>query len=109
MSEVSLVDGHIDETRMTDEDIIKALECCEGKEGVSYCQRCPFYEYDNCVHHMSQNSRELINRQKAEIKQMTELEHKAYIDFAEELKEILGVKKFGLIDSLAKKLTEKER
>ena len=52
---------------MTDNDIIKALECCEGVGGISYCNNCPMYDVDNCVHILSRESLDLINRQKAEI------------------------------------------
>ena len=52
---------------MTDNEIIKALECCEGDDGISYCNKCSLYEYDNCVHYISQKAREVINRQQAEI------------------------------------------
>lgn len=65
MSEVSLIDGHID-NGMSDEEIIKILKYCEGEDGISYCNNCPLYEYDNCVHFMSQMAREFINRYKAE-------------------------------------------
>ena len=55
---------------MTDNEIIKVLECCEGDDGISYCNKCSLYEYDNCVHYISQKAREVINRQKAEIERL---------------------------------------
>ena len=55
MSNVSLIDGHIDDTpRMTDNEIIEALE---GKRPLGMCA--------------IQGAIDLINRQKAEIKQLT--------------------------------------
>ena len=70
MSEVSLVDGHID-NGMTDEDIIKTLECCTQHQ---YCcpKDCPLYEYDvgECDMYLMQRVLDLINRQKAEIERL---------------------------------------
>ena len=40
MSNVSMIDGHIDEPKMTDEEIIKALECCVDIIG-NMCSECP--------------------------------------------------------------------
>ena len=51
---------------MTDNEIIKALCDCEGVDGISYCNSCPLYEEDNCVHILSKEAKDLINRQKAE-------------------------------------------
>ena len=50
----------------TDAEIVKILEYCEGDDGISYCNKCPLYEMDNCVHFMSRKAREIINRLKAE-------------------------------------------
>ena len=64
MSNVSLVDGHIDEPKMTDEEIIKALECCSKKE----CNKCPNYSEDiECGEALLILALDLINRLKAEI------------------------------------------
>ena len=56
---------------MTDEQIVKALCDCEGVDGISYCNSCPLYEEDNCVHILSKEAKDLINRQKAEIELKT--------------------------------------
>ena len=67
MSNVSLVDGHIDEPKMTDEEIIKALECCSKKE----CYKCPNYsEGIECGEALLILALDLINRQKARIKEL---------------------------------------
>lgn len=62
MGNVSLVDGHIDEPRMTDEQIIKALECCKDLK----CSECPLFMTD-CDVKLCQEAIDIINRQKAEI------------------------------------------
>lgn len=67
MNSVSLVDGHIDEPKLTDEQIIKALERC-GNIVVSSCKECAFHKTYNasCVVKLMKNTLDLINRQKAE-------------------------------------------
>ena len=52
---------------MTDNDIIKALECC-GCDNYQ-CDNCP-YAYKTCT--VYKDSLDLINRQKAEIEQWKE-------------------------------------
>lgn len=71
MSEVSLVDGHID-NGMSDEDIIKALECCKEAKLNQDCLdlECPFATEYGCnidVEELRNAALDLINRQKAEI------------------------------------------
>ena len=84
MSEVSLVDGHID-NGMSDEDIIKALECCIKND----CDNCPFDSFLNfrdCL----KSFLDLINRQKAEIER---LKQKPLYDFYKEKSE--AIKEFA--------------
>ena len=52
---------------MTDEQIIKALECCCTLNGVG-CRNCPQYDIHSamCVKNLIRNALDLINRQKAE-------------------------------------------
>jgi hypothetical protein len=52
---------------MTDNEIIKALECCSSQK-VNACDDCPFYErcYNN-DEFIEKEAIDLINRQKAEI------------------------------------------
>ncbi len=54
---------------MTDNEIIKALECCH--KGV-LCGNCPMYGTRDCMLKLYKNSLDLINRQKAEIKDLQE-------------------------------------
>lgn len=53
---------------MTDNEIIKALECC-GNIVDSTCKECAYHETYNasCVVRLMRNALDLINRQKAEI------------------------------------------
>ena len=80
---------------MTDNDIIKALECCGIK---SDCIGCYFNTHeaeDICAREIVKKAFDLINRQRAEIERLkkynTEVAYKHYNDgikeFAEKLKE----------------------
>lgn len=52
---------------MTDEQILKSLECCST--GESICFMCPLYNKTaHCVDDLAKGTLDLINRQKAEIK-----------------------------------------
>lgn len=53
---------------MTDNKIIKALECISGK-GIIRCKDCPYREneFPNCYDLAVQNAIDLINRQKVEV------------------------------------------
>ena len=60
---------------MTDNEIIKALECCSC-ETIMYCEdQCPFYEKCMKDEQLSKYALDLINRQKAEIKKFEKVEH----------------------------------
>lgn len=55
---------------MTDAEIIKALECCAGDDG---CDVCPMYKPSSeCITELQGKALDLINRQKAEIDELTE-------------------------------------
>ena len=51
---------------MTDEQIIKALECCTSTTEIG-CELCPYSNTVNCLLRSTQDALDLINRQKAEI------------------------------------------
>lgn len=55
---------------MTDNEIIRALECCSDEE-LPFCSVCPYYlqdkDNDYCREDMNKDALSLINRQKAEI------------------------------------------
>lgn len=55
---------------MTDNEIIKALEYCRHQGITSECERCKVKS--GCRATLIENAFELINRQKAEIEQLTE-------------------------------------
>lgn len=53
---------------MTDNEIIKALECCSNAVGEK-CKECPINK--NCLEvELNKEALDLINRQKAEIKEL---------------------------------------
>ena len=57
---------------MTDNEIIKALECCNGWDG--RCLNCPLNrEGTNCKEKLNSYALVLINRQKAEIEMLKDL------------------------------------
>lgn len=57
---------------MTEAEIIKALDFCEGYNGISFCNDCPLFDEDNCIHILSHEALDLINRQNAEIERLRE-------------------------------------
>ena len=58
---------------MTDNEIIKALECCSSNAtGNEYCKDCPYNIYEYCGEESSKDTLDLINRQKEEIERLTE-------------------------------------
>lgn len=62
---------------MTDNEIIKALECCV-KNDVAQCTICPYYDMlHGCRRAMEKEVLDLINHQKAEIERLKQ-ENKKY-------------------------------
>lgn len=58
---------------MTDEQIIKTLECCiSGDDWNTSCKLCPFESECNVGRQLERLTLNLINRQKAEIERITE-------------------------------------
>lgn len=59
---------------MTDNEIIKALECCieftTKQDGFHYCEDCHFNDDIHCDETLSKNALDLINRQRAEIERL---------------------------------------
>lgn len=57
---------------MTDNEIMKGLECCSFKHKGQPCEGCPFYDVAQmCMENLMGQALDLINRQKAEIKRLT--------------------------------------
>jgi len=73
---------------MTDNEIIKALECCQS-EDAGMCRICPFHSdtYSGCWYELHKDALDLINRQKAEIER---LNNKLYVQ-KERLNVIYGL------------------
>lgn len=57
--------------KFTDEEVIKALECCVGDD-FDYCKECPSLRNKPCQEPMLIGALDLINRQKAEIERLEE-------------------------------------
>lgn len=113
---------------MTDNDIIKVLECCLNldckKSPMEICDPCPYFHEGNCTYLLKENALNLINRQKAEIERLEkQLDSKcdrciardraeAIKEFAEKLKDsfgygwLLGSAVKTHIDNLVKEMTE---
>ena len=69
MSNVSLVDGHIDEPKMTDKEIIKALECIKssGLRKLNKCGSCKYSKSNACnIWDLLKDALDLINRRQDE-------------------------------------------
>ena len=58
---------------MTDNEIIKALEYCEDSAYTDkHCLKCPYCNESYCLDKMMADALNLINRQKAEIDELTD-------------------------------------
>ena len=58
---------------MTDNDIIKALECCRVGKREHDCKKCPLYcRVPACMGHLTADALDLITRQKAEQERILE-------------------------------------
>ena len=56
---------------MTDNEIIKALECCSHRNEDLPCDGCPAYNIAQmCMEDLMSDAIDLINRQKAEVEQL---------------------------------------
>lgn len=55
---------------MTDEQIIKALECCSTDVRENTCPQCAFYKKHRCSTLMLNAVSDLIDRQKSEIERL---------------------------------------
>jgi hypothetical protein len=85
-------------SKMTDKEIIKALECCGHCECSNDKNKteCPLYYMSFCRNYLRKQSLDLINRQQAEIERLSEaLEiHKGIAEDwkyeAKKLKEMVG-------------------
>ena len=88
MSYISLIDGHMDEPRLT--DVIKALKLCKIPTGKKCCEKCPYFSNKGmCTTYMLSDALNTINnltdqneQLKYELKTMSEevKSHKAEIE-----------------------------
>ena len=86
---------------MTDNEIIKALECCK----IANCDDCPFYGIkEDCEVELPEEGLALINRQKAEIEKI-KIKLKYYLETNEE-NGVVYIPKF-IIDKLVKEMEDK--
>ena len=112
------------EHKFTDEEIKKALECCT--HSCAACKECPYTDEKWCVHELTKDALDLINRQQAEIERLKDhnkqlrydrkkITNEAIKEFAERLKdavkynpdEYLGIQ--YEIDVLVKEMTEGQK
>ena len=92
---------------MTDNEIIKALECCSADKSTKYCLTCPLQDMGfvgECIPEKSKNALDLINRQKAEIERFDQVidqaltktnEAKALIEKVEKMNKAEAYKEFA--------------
>ena len=74
---------------MTDNEIIKALECCRDAESVFDCQNCPYIECTNkkgCITELHGDILDLIKRQQAEIERLRNTVKTDFLTVTEKLK-----------------------
>ncbi len=62
---------------MTDNEIIKALECCE-QTILPYCSSCSYNKMSGCSKKLKQDALDLINRQRAEIERYEKENHEKF-------------------------------
>ena len=63
---------------MTDDEIIKALECCDFTD-IKACEECPLYHTFDCSFVIIDKTLDLVNRQNAEIERLKQ-ENKEYCE-----------------------------
>lgn len=88
---------------MTDEQIIKALECHKERE-LETCSKCPLLNIEGCAYELSQLALDLINRQKMKV---IELEDR--LDWAEADYNAVDIERIKAEEELEKAKAEIER
>lgn len=58
---------------MTDDEIIKAMECCSTDVQENPCPKCAFYNKHRCSTLMLNAASDIINRQKVKIKSLKQI------------------------------------
>lgn len=72
MYDVSMIDGHIDEPKMTDDEIVADLEA-KTNIACSMCKVGKSVFCNGCVYHYTKQALDLINRQKADVERLNKL------------------------------------
>ena len=90
---------------MTDNEIIKALKCCNKPIGENSCTECAFYHSGKCSSNMLNAALDLIKRQKAEIERLN-IELQAMRSAANSYKKHYETAKSEAIKEFAEKLKE---
>lgn len=75
------------EKKMTEAEIMKALECCKTND-YDYCSKCPLFYDADCVFPLATNCLDLINRKNAEIERLKSM-NQAKLDMMHDLREEL--------------------
>ena len=88
MSNVSMIDGHIDESRMTDNEIIKAEEIISKLHKYCYFAHMKVGEFDTFNESDFEFLHNFINRQKTEIERLKPFEKKVLNTLTENLKQL---------------------
>ena len=98
---VSLIDGHVDDdtNRMTDNEIIKVLECCSNAEP---CENCPYQKQCDETD-LAEIALNLINRQKAEI-EMLQNDLSTWKDIAHRETSYVSIAKAEAVNEFAERL-----
>lgn len=86
---------------LEDNEIIKALDCCQKED----CCGCSYFHKEECTNFLTKDALNLINRQKAEIERLENLERNVY----ETVDELRNKIKAEAVKEFAERLKEKER
>ena len=62
------------ENKMTESEIMKALECHKERE-IDTCSDCPYFNVDGCGYELSGYALDLINRKNADIERLSVVAH----------------------------------
>lgn len=88
---------------MTDNEIVKALECCNKSDNGKGCFECPYRQYcPDCLRRRNEDTIDLINRQNAEIERLKAFEKNVY----ETVKELRNKIKTEAVKEFAERLKE---
>lgn len=68
-------DCHTEQLELSDDDVVIALKCCCSENYEEVCPKCPLHRSGNCNSILAMLSLDLINRYKAEIDRLKEIEY----------------------------------